>query len=380
MQFFNIRYLFSQRFYMRTRHHKYFYRTRTKEGHFLRDRDGFAQVIRFLTPELRAALDMLGDELKRTICEIRLRAGRPAVLVLEDGSTLFFYPNGRVSRIYGGGVCVLSCAELADCFNRLCGYSVHSNSSSIANGFISLEGGHRAGICGTAVCSDSGKITAVRDISSINIRIAGEFIGTADRLYESLFAGGTQSVIIGGPPLSGKTTILRDLARQLSGASRGVYRRVAVVDERGEIAASYRGQPQMDIGFCDVLSGYPKAEGIMIALRTLSPQVIICDEIGGMREVEAVCEGMNSGVDFVLSAHMGHRRELFMRTPLRHLVQSGAFSNLVMLRGRSPCDTEGIYGIKELSDEICGSGGADSRVSAFGSVFFPLSDDASQTA
>ena len=157
---------------MRTRHHKYFYRTRTKEGHFLRDRDGFAQVIRFLTPELRAALDMLGDELKRTICEIRLRAGRPAVLVLEDGSTLFFYPNGRVSRIYGGGVCVLSCAELADCFNRLCGYSVHSNSSSIANGFISLEGGHRAGICGTAVCSDSGKITAVRDISSINIRIA----------------------------------------------------------------------------------------------------------------------------------------------------------------------------------------------------------------
>ena len=125
---------------------------------------------------------------------------------------------------------------------------------------------------------------------------------------------------------AGKTTLLRDLARRLSGPSGGNFFRVAVVDERGEIAASSGGCPQCDVGFSDVLTGYPKDAGILTALRTLSPQMIICDEIGSLSEAKRISEGMSSG----------------------ELISSGVFSKLVML-GEAPGEIEGIYDLKERS-------------------------------
>lgn len=146
--------------------------------------------------------------------------------------------------------------------------------------------------------AESGTVKSFRDISSVNLRIAHEIPGAADEIYPSLFSQGIVSAIIAGPPLSGKTTLLRDLARRLSGVSGGRYYRVAIVDERGEIAASSGGCPQCDVGFSDVLTGYPKDVGILTALRTLSPQIIICDEIGNLSETKRILEGMNSGVNF----------------------------------------------------------------------------------
>ena len=247
----------------------------------MRATDSFDSAVDFLDERLRAALFGVDSHVKESAYEIRLRAARPVVIVTRGGS-LFVYESGRTGLVFSPGALAATPAELQASFSRMCGYSVHSNSAAAASGFISLAHGHRAGVCGTAVMAESGTVKSFRDISSVNLRIAHEIPGSADEIYPSVFSHGIVSAIIAGPPLSGKTTLLRDLARRLSGVSGGRYYRVAIVDERGEIAASSGGCPQCDVGFSDVLTGYPKDVGILTALRTLSPQIIVCDEIGNL--------------------------------------------------------------------------------------------------
>mgnify|MGYP000092897269 CR=1 FL=1 len=215
--------------------------------------DSFDSAANYLDSRLRAALVGVDSRVKESAYEIRLRSARPVVIVTRGGS-LFVYGSGRTGEVYSPGALTASPAELQASFSRMCGYSVHSNSAAAASGFISLAHGHRAGVCGTAVMAENGTVRAFRDISSVNLRIAHEVRGAADEIYTRLFNNGAVSAIIAGPPLSGKTTLLRDLARRLSGPSGGNFFRVAVVDERGEIAASSGGCPQCDVGF----SGLPQ--------------------------------------------------------------------------------------------------------------------------
>ena len=298
----------------------------------MRAADSFDSAVDFLDDRLRTALLGVDSRVKESAYEIRLRAARPVVIVTRVGS-LFVYKSGRTGSVYSPGALAATPAELQASFSRMCGYSVHSNSAAAASGFISLAHGHRAGVCGTAVMAESGIVRSFRDISSVNLRIAHEIPGAADEIYPSVFSHGIVSAIIAGPPLSGKTTLLRDLARRLSGVSGGRYYRVAIVDERGEIAASSGGCPQCDVGFSDVLTGYPKDVGILTALRTLSPQIIIL-------------EGMNSGVNFLVSVHAGKDEDLRSRPAAAELLSSGVFSKLVML-GERPGETAGIYDLKE---------------------------------
>lgn len=311
----------------------------------MRAADSFDSAVDFLDDRLRTVLLGVDSRVKESAYEIRLRAARPVVIVTRVGS-LFVYKSGRTGSVYSPGALAATPAELQTSFSRMCGYSVHSNSAAAASGFISLAHGHRAGVCGTAVMAESGTVKSFRDISSVNLRIAHEIPGSSDEIYPSLFSHGIVSAIIAGPPLSGKTTLLRDLARRLSGVSGGRYYRVAIVDERGEIAASSGGCPQCDVGFSDVLTGYPKDVGILTALRTLSPQIIICDEIGNLSETKRILEGMNSGVNFLVSVHVGKDEDLRSRPAAAELLSSGVFSKLVML-GEFPGETAGIYDLKE---------------------------------
>ena len=188
-------------------------------------------------------------------------------------------------------------------------------------GFVTLPGGHRLGICGTAVVQN-GTITALREPSSLNLRIARQPNGIADRLRDALWAR-PQSVLLCGAPGSGKTTLLRDLIRQLS--DRFGWR-ICVVDERLELAACASGVPQFRLGArTDVLSGAPKAAGIELLLRTMNPEWIAVDEITAEADIAAIRRASYCGVRFLATAHAADRRELESRPLYRTLLQDGFF-------------------------------------------------------
>ena len=174
-----------------------------------------------------------------------------------------------------------------------------------------------------------GEVETIRYVSSLNIRIAKQVLGCGQALYEKLFAQSRQSVLLLGPPASGKTTMLRDLCRLLGGRYR-----VSVVDERGELAACRQGIPAYDLGaMTDVFDGYPKDQGMQIALRVMTPDYIICDELGSEAETAAVLASMNSGVSILATAHAGSLAQAERRPQLRCLLEAGVFRWAVLLGG-----------------------------------------------
>ena len=237
------------------------------------------QLIGKLPPALAGQLEALPESCWDSLQEIRLQEGREMWLIfpgkmLSIGQVI---PNGKtVSR-----------EEIEQSFAALCDYSVHTFLPQIVHGFLTIQGGHRIGLGGTAVVQD-GKVTSIRELSSLNIRLARKQDNPeeVEKIARSLFDRGLCSVLIAGEPGSGKTTLLRALAFFLSRRWR-----VTVVDERGEIVD--RGL--LSLGGClDVLRGYPKPAGILQAVRTLSPQVVICDELGTLAETEQLLQAVSA--------------------------------------------------------------------------------------
>ena len=290
----------------------------------------FDQAIDTLPAELKSILVKVPDEMKKAVNEIRFRVGRPIVLVCRKNHFYFVEPDGHpgLSAVKGF---FLPRRLAEESVRSMSGYSLHSVQNSLVNGFLTLPGGHRAGLAGS-VAWEGGKITAIRRTDRINLRVARQISGAADRLCRHYRQYGFGGTLLAGPPASGKTTVLKDLCRQLSEELCGECRKVSLIDERGEIAAVYKGQPQNDVGWnTDIFDGYSKQIGIDIAIRCMSPDVIICDEIGGRGDADSVLSGVNAGVTMIATAHAASFEELLARKNLGEILESGAFKWIALL-------------------------------------------------
>jgi len=242
-------------------------------------------ILTFLPQELAAVFRRADSNILYRISEIRLRKNNYLVVVIknssyfmDEGGDLYDYPSGRCVKI--------SAESLDEMFLAFCEYSLYSNAENIKKGFITLANGARIGIAGTAVY-DSGTILSVKDITSLNIRIPREVKGCSESVLNFLYVNAFPSVIVAGKANSGKTTLLRDMARGLSDGFNHRFAKVVVVDERNEICGKREDRLSLHAGVnTDVLSGFSKAQGIELATRTLSPEMIICDEVATKEELE----------------------------------------------------------------------------------------------
>ncbi len=266
---------------------------------------------------IRKLLISLPEEIKAKTEEIRLRAGSPVALNVS-GKTVFVRENGQICYYISRDLPKADSSDLEECYRLLCGNSVYAHTEELKKGFVLMKNGCRAGVCGTL--SENG---FMRDITSVNIRIARQIYGAADSIIKQYTGGG---LLIVGPPASGKTTVLRDFIRQAANGATGFVKRVCVIDSRGEISGA------ADLGACtDVLITGDKGAGAQIALRTMNPDIIAFDEIGSVSELNSVMESFYSGVDIVTTAHIGNIKELKSRSVTSALINSGAIEKIAVL-------------------------------------------------
>lgn len=267
---------------------------------------------------MRAAVHALLTERGERVEELRLRTGCRAGFVM----------GGREYGFGGREIPPASPELLEEIVRRASGNAVYAVQEQLRAGYLTLPGGHRLGLCGVASLED-GAVKTIRSYQSLSIRLAGERTGCADSLTAFVRAD-PRSTLILGPPGAGKTTLLRDLVRQVSD---GFSRCVGLVDERGELAACHCGVPQLDVGrHTDVLTGFPKATGISLLIRTMSPEWIALDEITAVEDVEAMDRSAYCGVRFLATAHAANLADLSRRPLYRRLLETGVFENAALIR------------------------------------------------
>jgi stage III sporulation protein AA len=293
----------------------------------------YNEIVPYLPANIGKGLMQLDRLILCEAEEIRLRANRPVMLHYgrKDG---FIKEKGRINSSLRDAL-IVSPEDLIECVYKICEHSWYAYQEDINKGFITIKGGHRAGIIGTPVTED-GKIINIKDISSINFRIAREIKGCAASIIKYLVKNkhDIYNTLIVSPPGLGKTTILRDAIRFLSNGFPPEFYglKVGVVDERGEIAASYKGIPSNDLGYrTDIINGIHKKTGMEILLRSMGPNIIALDELGNPDDAATLQQVVNAGIRLVATAHGYNFDSLKMRQGFKELLDIKAFERFVIL-------------------------------------------------
>lgn len=260
--------------------------------------------------------------------ELRLITGKPFIIRYPDGdyyltkrSVLSSAPVNTINITHG---------MMSELLERITKSSLYSVKEEIRSGYITIEGGHRAGIAGTAV-TENGEVEFIRSISAVNIRLANEIIGAAEGIMDRIVENGIiKNTLIISPPGAGKTTMLRDITRSLSYMGFAA----AVADERCEIAAMCGGRSSFDLGnMTAVMDNCPKDRAMLMLLRSMSPDVIITDEIGTHADIEAIGKIMNSGVAVIASVHGRDTAQIMRRNDIAELVKMFDLEIVLSKRG-----------------------------------------------
>ncbi|WP_373230489.1 stage III sporulation protein AA [Cohnella sp.] len=288
---------------------------------------------------LRHVLEQVPDHTMDTLEEIRIRENRP--LEISYGSRFSFVrSDGTLTDDYREAY-VPGREDCRALLERVTNHSIYAVEEELRRGYVTVAGGHRIGLAGRTVL-DNGIVSHLRDIAGFNVRMARARIGFGAQVLPGLLDFKSKTIrhtLIISPPQQGKTTLIRDLARCLSSgewhhsAAQGWGgRKVGIIDERSEIAASEKGVPTFDLGpRCDVLDACPKAEGIMMMVRSLSPEIIVVDEIGRPEDAAALNEAIHAGVRVLATAHAADLSDVFARPVLAKLASEGVFGAYVLL-------------------------------------------------
>ena len=305
----------------------------------------YNEILRYFPLKIGMQIDkeLKQDANYNVLEEIRLRSNRPLMLKL-----------GQTEKIID---VLVETKDILETLQHACDNSIYSYQRQICEGYITVKGGHRIGITGSAVVQD-GKITNMNYISNLNFRIARQVIGCSTKLLQYVIDIQNDSIfntLIISPPGAGKTTILRDLIRKISDGMeqiKFVGKTVGVVDERGEIAASYKGVAQNDVGMrTDVLDNIAKADGMKMLIRSMAPQIIVADEIGSKEDVEAIDYAICCGIKGIFTAHGGSLEDVKLNPALEQMIQKHVFERLIFLDRKNKGNIDKVYSLNKINAE-----------------------------
>lgn len=274
--------------------------------------------------------------LKEPIQEVRIKVNKPIIVNSSHREIVLKY--------------VTTIEDMKQILVKVSNYSLYAYEEEIKQGYITIKGGHRIGIAGECVLVN-GEVRTIRNISSLNIRICREVIGCSNKVMRFITNNNRVfNTLIVSPPKCGKTTILRDIAKSISSGMPNLNlkgKKVSIIDERSEIAACFNGVPQLDVGIrSDILDNCLKKDGMIMAIRSLSPDILICDEIGTEGDVEALNMAFNSGVNIIVTIHGYSIDDIYQRKVFKDLLENSILERIVILSNKNGVGTiEKVYSI-----------------------------------